>query len=138
MCLIPSDQGVVGNVIVLQRFGADFPRVYSDASIKGWCVSTLLLGAWLGSLISGPLCDRFGRKRLIMYQVLVFLVGSAIQTGAMNEGYLFGGRFVAGLSIGSLTHVVPMYIAELSPANLRGALVALQQLAITLGVSSNH
>lgn len=51
-----------------------------------------------------------------------------------REGYLFGGRAVAGLSIGALTHIVPMYIAELSPSNLRGSLVALQQLAITLGI----
>lgn len=105
-----------------------------DAGIKGWFVSTLLLGAWLGSLISGPICDRLGRRRTIMYQVIVFLVGSALQTGATKEVHLFVGRFIAGLSVGSLTHVVPMYIAELSPPSMRGALVALQQLAITLGI----
>lgn len=64
----------------------------------------------------------------------------------LGSAYLFGGRFVAGLSIGSLTHIVPMYIAEvsqfpwmsltpqLSPPNVRGSLVALQQLSITLGI----
>lgn len=97
--LFGYDQGVVGNVLALQRFGADFPRVYMSASIKGWFVSTLLLGAWLGSLISGPVCDRLGRKRLIMYNTVLFLLGSALQTGAVSEGYLFGGRFVAGLSV---------------------------------------
>ncbi|KAL1405140.1 hypothetical protein Q8F55_008764 [Vanrija albida] len=132
--LFGYDQGVVGNVLALQVFGADFPRVYMSASIKGWFVSTLLLGAWLGALISGPLCDRLGRKRLIMYNTVLFLLGSALQTGAVSEAYLFGGRFVAGLSVGSLTHVVPMYLAELAPANLRGGLVALQQLSITLGI----
>ncbi|GFZ51224.1 hypothetical protein JCM24511_08982 [Saitozyma sp. JCM 24511] len=132
--LFGYDQGVVGNVLVLESFGAKFPRVYSDSGIKGWVVSTLLLGAWLGSLLSGPICDRFGRKRTIMFQVLLFLLGSALQTGAQAESYLFGGRFVAGLSIGSLTHIVPMYIAELSPPNVRGSLVALQQLSITLGI----
>lgn len=49
--------------------------------------------------------------------------------------YLFGGRAVAGLAVGSLTHVVPMYLAEISSANVRGSLVALQQLSITLGVN---
>ena len=49
--------------------------------------------------------------------------------------YLFGGRAVSGLAIGALTHVVPMYLAEISSANVRGSLVALQQLSITLGVS---
>jgi len=49
--------------------------------------------------------------------------------------YLFGGRAVAGLAIGALTHVIPMYLAEISSANIRGSLVSLQQLAITFGVS---
>lgn len=49
--------------------------------------------------------------------------------------YLFGGRAVAGLSVGALTHVIPMYLAEISSANVRGSLVSLQQLAITVGVS---
>lgn len=105
-----------------------------DSSIKGWFVSTLLLGAWLGSLISGPICDKIGRRRAIMYQVIIFLLGSALQTGATKEEHLFIGRFIAGLSVGSLTHIVPMYIAELSPASMRGGLVALQQLSITLGI----
>ena len=52
-----------------------------------------------------------------------------------RPGYLFGGRAVAGLAVGALTHVVPMYLAEISTANIRGSLVALQQLSITLGVS---
>ncbi|BEI91380.1 uncharacterized protein CcaverHIS019_0402000 [Cutaneotrichosporon cavernicola] len=132
--LFGYDQGVVGNVLALQRFGADFPRVYMDANIKGWFVSSLLLGAWFGSLLSGPLCDKLGRKRSIMFQVLVFTLGSALQTGARVEAHMFAGRIIAGLSIGSLTHIVPMYIAELAPAAMRGALVALQQLSITLGI----
>jgi MFS family permease len=52
---------------------------------QGWVVSTLLLGAWLGSLLSGPICDRFGRKRTIMFQVVLFLLGSALQTAAQAE-----------------------------------------------------
>jgi hypothetical protein len=49
-----------------------------------------------------------------MFHVVLFLLGSGLQTGATNEGELFGGRAVAGLAIGALTHVVPMYIAEVS------------------------
>lgn len=69
-----------------------------------------------------------------MFHLVLFLLGGALQAGATNEGFLFGGRAVAGLSIGALTHIIPMYIAELSPSHLRGSLVALQQLAITLGI----
>lgn len=75
-------------------------------------MSTLLLGAWLGSLINGPFTDRIGRRYNIIVNVVIFLLGSALQTGAMSEVYLFVGRFIAGLSVGALTHVVPMYIAE--------------------------
>ncbi|KAH7916636.1 general substrate transporter [Hygrophoropsis aurantiaca] len=132
--LFGYDQGVVGNVLAIESFGAAFPKIYTDASLKGWYVSTLLLAAWFGSLLNGPICDKIGRRRDIMCNVVIFLLGSALQTGATSEAYLFGGRAVAGLSVGALTHVVPMYLAEISSANVRGSLVALQQLSITLGI----
>ncbi|KAJ8292870.1 Quinate permease [Rhodotorula toruloides] len=112
--LFGYDQGVVGNVLVLESFGADFPHIYMNASIKGWWVSTLLLAAWLGSLLSGPLTDRLGRKRTIQWVTIIFVLGAALQAGATNNGYLFGGRAVAGLAVGTLTMVVPPYIAELN------------------------
>ncbi|KAN0091350.1 Sugar transporter domain containing protein [Tylopilus felleus] len=133
--LFGYDQGVVSNVLAIESFGAAFPDIYMDSNLKGWFVSTLLLAAWFGSLVNGPICDKIGRKRSIMCNVVLFLLGSALQTGATSQGYLFGGRAVAGLAVGALTHVVPMYLAEISTANVRGSLVALQQLSITLGVN---
>ncbi|KAH7928902.1 general substrate transporter [Leucogyrophana mollusca] len=132
--LFGYDQGVVSNVLAIESFGAAFPEIYSDASLKGWYVSTLLITAWLGSLLNGPVCDKIGRRRDIMCLVVIFLFGSALQTGATASAYLFGGRAVAGIAVGALTHVVPMYLAEISSANIRGALVALQQVAITFGI----
>lgn len=88
-----------------------------------------------------------------MLHVVIFLLGSSLQTGATALSklclcsrfpallkilllvHLFTGRVISGLAIGSLTHVVPMYLAEISSANIRGSLVSLQQLAITFGVS---
>ncbi|GAA5987746.1 hypothetical protein JCM10908_007196 [Rhodotorula pacifica] len=142
ICLIASisgflfgyDQGVVGNVLVLESFGAQYPRIFMNASLKGWWVSTLLLAAWFGSLVNGPLVDRYGRRLNIQVHTVIFVLGAALQTGATNEGFLFGGRAVAGFSVGALTHTGPMYIAELAPAHLRGSLVAVQQLSITLGI----
>ncbi|KAG6375551.1 hypothetical protein JVT61DRAFT_3113 [Boletus reticuloceps] len=88
-----------------------------------------------------------------MCNVVIFLLGSALQTGATSQSedlfvpisiqrftifprpvYLFVGRAVAGLAVGALTHVIPMYLAEISSANVRGSLVSLQQLSITIGV----
>ncbi|KAG0700844.1 D-xylose-proton symporter [Suillus ampliporus] len=132
--LFGYDQGVVSNVLAMESFGAKFPAIYTNATLKGWFVSTLLLSAWFGSLANGPVCDKIGRKRDIICNVVIFLVGSALQTGATSPIYLFAGRAVAGLAIGALTHVVPMYLAEISIANIRGSLVSLQQLAITFGI----
>ncbi|KAH7916637.1 general substrate transporter [Hygrophoropsis aurantiaca] len=132
--LFGYDQGVVSNVLAIESFGAAFPEIYSNASLKGWYVATLLITAWLGSLLNGPVCDKIGRRRDIMCLVVIFLLGSALQTGATAQAYLFGGRAVAGIAVGALTHVVPMYLAEISSANIRGSLVALQQVAITAGI----
>lgn len=65
---------------------------------------------------------------------MVFLVGSIIQAAAVNIPMIFIGRFIAGVAIGQLSMVVPLYLSELAPPNLRGSLVALQQLGITVGI----
>ncbi|KAI9571211.1 general substrate transporter [Boletus coccyginus] len=132
--LFGYDQGVVSNVLAIESFGAAFPAIYMDATLKGWFVSTLLLAGWVGSLINGPVCDKIGRKRSIMCNVVIFLIGSALQTGATSQVDLFVGRAFAGLAVGALTHVVPMYLAEISSANIRGSLVSLQELSIVTGI----
>ncbi|PYH98789.1 MFS sugar transporter [Aspergillus ellipticus CBS 707.79] len=132
--LFGYDQGVVSGVITMQSFGARFPRVYSDSGFKGWFVSTLLLAAWFGSLINGPIVDRLGRKLSINIAVVIFVIGSAIQCSAVNIPMLFVGRAIAGVAIGQLTMVVPLYISEVSIPQIRGGLVVLQQLSITIGI----
>ncbi|KAG2135494.1 D-xylose-proton symporter [Suillus clintonianus] len=126
--------GVVSNVLAIESFGAKFPEIYTNAALKGWFVSTLLLAAWFGSNVNGPVCDKIGRKVDIICNVVIFLLGSSLQAGATAPVYLFAGRAVAGLAIGALTHVIPMYLAEISSANIRGFLVSLQQLSITFGI----
>ncbi|KAI6118159.1 general substrate transporter [Pisolithus sp. B1] len=130
------DQGVVSNVLTMESFGAAFPKIYMDSSFRGWFVSALLISASIGSLLNGPICDKIGRKRAIMGNVVIFMIGTALQTGATARKYqyLWNGRAIAGFSVGGLTHVVPMYLAEISRANTRGTLVSLQQLSIALGV----
>ncbi|KAI9047372.1 hypothetical protein LZ554_008818 [Drepanopeziza brunnea f. sp. 'monogermtubi'] len=118
----------------MEAFGAAFPRVYSDSGFKGWFVSTLLLAAWAGSLLNGFVADRLGRKIDIMIGVVVFTIGSAIQAGAVNIPMLFLGRAIAGLAVGMMTMVIPLYISEVSLPEIRGGLVVLQQLSITIGI----
>lgn len=69
-----------------------------------------------------------------MIACVVFTVGVIVQACTVNKDYVLGGRFVTGLGVGSLSMVVPLYNAELSPPEIRGSLVAVQQLAITFGI----
>ncbi|KAI3393550.1 hypothetical protein diail_4141 [Diaporthe ilicicola] len=132
--LFGYDQGVVSGVLTMESFAAKFPRIYLDSSFKGWFVSTLLLFAWFGSLVNGPVADRVGRKGSILVAAVVFTVGSALQAAAESIPMLFVGRAIAGLSVGMLTMIVPMYMSEVSTPAIRGTLVVLQQLSITLGI----
>ncbi len=94
----------------------------------------MTLGAMVGAFVNGPIADRFSRRWSILFANIVFLVGSALVAGAVNTAMIFVGRFIFGTGIGMLAMVVPLYISELAPPNIRGALVALQQLSITLGI----
>ncbi|KAL4961189.1 sugar porter family MFS transporter [Aspergillus stella-maris] len=132
--LFGYDQGVISGVITMESFAARFPRIFSDSGFKGWFVSTLLLAAWFGSLINGPIADRLGRKVSMNVAVIVFVVGSAIQAAGMNVPMIFAGRAIAGLAVGMLTMVVPLYISEVSIPEIRGGLVVVQQLSVTLGI----
>ena len=118
----------------MQSFGARFPHIYNDSGFKGWFVSTLLLTAWFGSLMNGPIADKVGRKGDMLVAVVVFTLGAAMQAGASSIGVLFAGRAIAGLAIGMLTMIVPMYMSEVSTPGIRGTLVVLQQLSITFGI----
>ncbi|KAK2772486.1 MFS sugar transporter [Colletotrichum kahawae] len=132
--LFGYDQGVVSGVMTMESFAATFPRIAIDSTFKGWFVSTLLLFAWFGSLVNGPVADWLGRKGSMQLAVVIFILGAAFQTAASEVPLLFAGRAIAGLAVGMLTMIVPMYISELSVPEIRGTLVVLQQLSITLGI----
>ncbi|KAF2015186.1 general substrate transporter [Aaosphaeria arxii CBS 175.79] len=132
--LFGYDQGVISGVLTMESFAAAFPKIATDSSYKGWFVSTLLLLAWFGSLVNGPIADRFGRKGSMEIAVVIFLLGSALQAGANSLDMALAGRAIAGFAIGMLTMIVPMYMSEVSTAAIRGTLVVLQQLSITLGI----
>ncbi|KJA19470.1 hypothetical protein HYPSUDRAFT_44224 [Hypholoma sublateritium FD-334 SS-4] len=106
----------------------------SDTGKKGWLVSILELGAWFGVLVTGYLADKLSRKYTIVLAVVIFCVGVIVQSTAFGPSSIYGGRFVTGLGVGSLSMAVPLYNAEIAPPEVRGSLVALQQLAITFGI----
>lgn len=101
---------------------------------QGLLTSILELGAWVGTLINGWLADAVGRRLCAVIACVVFMIGVIVQACTENKNYVFAGRFVTGLGVGSLSMIVPLYNAELAPPEVRGALVAVQQLAITFGI----
>jgi sugar porter (SP) family MFS transporter len=103
-------------------------------SMAGWAMSCALVGCLIGALSSGPMSNRFGRKRLLTIAALGFAV-SSVGVGLAHAFTTFvAWRIVGGYAIGLASGISPVYIAEVSPAHLRGRLVSLNQLAIVFGI----
>ncbi|KAH9939500.1 general substrate transporter [Amylocystis lapponica] len=128
------NQGVFSGVLDMYTFDQRMASAVNNSGTKGWLVSILELGAWFGVLCTGYLADRLSRKYTIVLAVCVFCIGVIVQAAAYKSSSILGGRFITGLGVGSLSMAVPLYNAELAPPEVRGSLVALQQLAITFGI----
>ena len=107
----------------------------SDSPVmQGIAMSTALVGCLVGAMVAGALADRYGRKPLLITAAVLFTV-SAIATGAFSDFTLFNiARFIGGVGIGVASALSPMYIAEISPSEIRGRLVSLNQMTIVLGI----
>ena len=90
-----------------------FPTLANDATLQGWMVAVLTLRAIFEALINGPLADRLSRRWGLFLAKIVFLIGSIVQCSAVNIAMIFVGRFIAGLAIGQLSMVVPLYLSSL-------------------------
>ena len=102
--------------------------------LQGFVVSSLLVGAMVGAIGCGPLTDRLGRRWVILLAAVIFAVGAVAAALAPNAAFLVGARIVLGLAVGLASVIVPLYIAEMAPPDIRGLLVALNQLMITVGI----
>jgi sugar porter (SP) family MFS transporter len=103
--------------------------------MKGWTSGCVLVGCAAGVLLAGPLSDRWGRKVVMFLAALMFLA-SAIGTAVPNDISTFiVFRVIGGLGIGIASISTPMYIAEITPAHLRGRMVAVNQIAIVGGIA---
>ncbi|KAK1468037.1 hypothetical protein CCUS01_06741 [Colletotrichum cuscutae] len=136
--LFGYDQGVISVTLVMDQFLERFPEVSDHAAgsgfKKGLMTAMITLGAFIGAMNQGWLADMISRKRSIMVAVVIFTIGSSIQTAAVNYDMLVGGRFIGGLGIGMLSMVVPLYISEISPPEIRGSLLVFEQLSIVFGI----
>ena len=109
----------------------------SDSPVmQGVAMSTALVGCLIGAMVAGSAADKWGRKPLLVLSAVLFTV-SAIGTGLFNDFTLFNiARFIGGVGIGVASALAPMYIAEVSPAEIRGRMVSLNQMTIVLGILS--
>ena len=106
-----------------------------NESMKGFVVSSALIGCIVGASYSGKLGDKIGRKKVLLMVSILFGI-SAIGSGLSNSILTFiAYRILGGLAVGGASVLAPMYIAEVSPAHLRGRMVSLNQLTIVIGIS---
>ncbi|MBN2279626.1 MAG: sugar porter family MFS transporter [Candidatus Marinimicrobia bacterium] len=129
--LFGYDWVVIGGA---KPFYEKFFTIASDPVLQGWAMSSALLGCLLGSLISGVLSEAIGRKKLLILSALMF-TASAIGTGyseSLTEFIIY--RILGGIGIGIASNLSPIYIAEISPAKLRGQFVSINQLTIVIGI----
>ena len=100
--------------------------------------SLLLVGAVLGALVAGRVADRIGRKPAVLITAVVFVVGVLLAAFTPTYPMLLVARIIIGLAVGSASMIVPLYIGEIVPPRVRGGLVSLNQLAITVGILGSY
>ncbi|GAB3555894.1 sugar porter family MFS transporter [Spelaeicoccus albus] len=127
--LFGYDSGVISGA--LKFITQDF---HLSAGVSGLVVSSILVGAMVGSLSSGRLSDRYGRRTIIIVAALAFVVGAVLAALAPSVAILLAARVILGLGIGAASALVPVFIAEVAPPATRGRLVAVNQLLITIGI----
>ena len=131
--LFGFDTGIIsGALLFIQQ---DF---VISTEMKGLIVSSVLFGAMISCLLSGQLTDRLGRRRVMLIVSGLFIIGTLIASFAPTIGAIIIGRIIIGFAIGIGSYTAPLYIAEVSPAHLRGGLVSLNQLAITIGILASY
>ncbi len=110
------------------------PEFDLGAGMQQVVVSALLLGAVAGALGGGPVVDRLGRRRTLMLVSATFTLGALLAAFAPDVTTLITARTVLGLAIGASSFIVPAYIAEIAPQHVRGRLVSMHQLMVTIGI----
>ena len=109
-----------------------------NSSQEGIAVSIILLGAIFGVLFAGKLADSYGRKKAILLPSVLFTLGTIIVCLSSGLYSFMVGRFITGIAVGLISTTVPLYLAEIAPARLRGAFVCVHQLVVTMGILSAY
>jgi MFS transporter, SP family, sugar:H+ symporter len=127
--LFGYDTGVISGAILFIT-----PDLGLTPFLEGLVVASLLLGAAAGAGSAGPLSDRLGRRNLILIAAVIFSIGAIGAGLAPGVGTLVLFRIVLGLAVGAAALIVPLYLSEIAPTEIRGAISSLNQLMITVGI----
>jgi MFS family permease len=132
--LFGYDTGVISGALLF--IGKDFHGLTSFD--KELLTSILLIGALAGALAAGKIADRVRRRPTVLGTTALFVAGVMLAAFSPSFAVLVGARVVIGLAVGSASMVVPLYISEVAPPRVRGALVSFNQLAITSGILASY
>lgn len=129
--LFGYDWVVIGGAKI---FYEPFFGLEGSAALRGWAMSSALIGCLAGALLSGEWSDKYGRKKMLIIASSLFVL-SAYGTGAVDSfTWFIAYRILGGFGIGIASNISPVYIAEVAPASVRGKFVSLNQLTIVLGI----
>ncbi|MFC7395536.1 sugar porter family MFS transporter [Scopulibacillus cellulosilyticus] len=127
--LFGYDTGVISGAILFIK-----KDLHLTSWTEGIVVSSILFGCMIGAAFSGALSDRWGRRKVVILAAAVFCIGALGTALAPNTGVLIAFRIILGIAVGSASTLVPMYLSEMAPASIRGALSSLNQLMIMTGI----
>ncbi|WP_118181091.1 sugar porter family MFS transporter [Paraburkholderia phosphatilytica] len=102
--------------------------------VQEWIVSSMMVGAALGALLSGWMAKAIGRKYSLMIGAALFACASAVCAFSPDPRFLIGGRVLLGIAVGIASFTAPLYLSEIAPRTMRGAMISLNQLMITVGI----
>ncbi len=123
------------DIAIITGAGPFLTKAFALNSIQeGWAYSSLLFGCILGAAIAGRMTDLWGRKKILIFVAIAFVLTSVWSALADNLTVLVFARIAGGLAVGAASIVAPMYISEVSPAKYRGSLVSMYQLFIVTGI----
>ncbi|MFN8209902.1 MAG: sugar porter family MFS transporter [Bacteroidales bacterium] len=129
--LFGYDYVVIGGA---KPFYEPYFGVSGSPVLQGWAMGCALIGCLAGAIVSGTLSDRFGRKRLLIVSALLFVTASLGTGAAWSFSVFVAFRILGGIGIGIASNISPLYIAEITPARLRGRFVSINQLTIVIGI----
>ncbi|HBF80591.1 MAG TPA: MFS transporter [Streptomyces sp.] len=127
--LFGFDTGVVSGALLYIKQDFDL-----NSFEQGSVVSILLIGAVVGATSAGRISEKIGRRRALGAIGVVFIIGTAIACAANGYLVLMAGRVILGLAVGAASATVPVYLSEISPTKIRGRLLTMNQLMITIGI----